>query len=711
MRQPGRKLSPVHLAVIGAIGSLLSGAAVAAEQGKELAEINVSDSRDRRTVPLDLPAGAATRLGVPIKEIPASIEVIGQQTIQERGDRTVLEATNKATGFSGGFSGGTPGTFSVRGFHTNGVAWLYNGVRVPGGSSMSARIMDAANFDRIEVLRGPASVLHGEGSIGATVNLVSRAPSFVAQPIEVDYAYSSFNSHRFHAGTGGAIKDGVAAYRVDLSANHYGTNVNDERNALDRFTGSLLFKLSDALNLTLELDKMKDKADNAYWGTPLVNGKLSKSLRDENYNKLSDDRMSADTTWFRANLEWMPAGAWEVRNQFYYYDSFRDWRNVENYRYNAGGTVTRNSWGALDHDHQLVGNRLEALHKGRIGSLDNRFVIGTDFNRTDFKTKRNGFAGAAQTVDAHNPPDTTFQGPSSRLARDVEIDQWSIFAEDQLSLTRDLKLVGGYRHDRFETRWVYLDQAGAPREKKSHAFDSWRLGVVYDVTPGLTLYGSYATAVEPGGTLLLLNRNQSQLDLTTAKQAEIGLKQSFWGNRAEWTAAVYDIVKKNVFVPDPAMPTNRLAVGRQSSQGIELSLGLRPNDRWQFDANVATVHARYDDYTTGNPPISRDGNTPPFVPKWVANLGVRYSPVAQWTFGAWARHVAEVYMDDANTTKLPSYTTLDLSVDYKLDKRTDLGFRVRNATDELYAHWGYNGTSQALIADPRTYELSLRMRF
>ena len=296
-------------------------------------------------------------------------------------------------------------------------------------------------------------------------------------------------------------------------------------------------------------------------------------------------------------------------------------------------------------------------------------------------------------------------------ARDVAIEQWSVFAENQLSITSQLKLVGGVRHDQFKTDWIYYDQAGAPRESKQHRFNSWRAGAVYDLTPDATLYGSYATAVEPGGSLVILNRNQSQLDLTTAKQFELGLKQGFWNGKAEWTAAVYDIKKRNVFVPDPARPSNRLPVGKQSSQGVELSLGLRPSAQWQIDGNVAYVHARYDEFSAGNPPVSFNGKVPRLVPQWMANLGLQYKPTPAWTLGAWARHVEKSYINDANTLVLPAYTTLDLSANVQVSKAVDVGLRVRNATDALYAESSYGPSAQVLIANPRSYEVSLRMRF
>ena len=709
------RLTPVaaaFLAAWAALGTSLT----SAQQAKDTQTVTISGERDKRDMPLEQPTGTGSRLGLSIRETPASVDVLSQEVMQERGDRTMVEAVGKVPGMTGGRVGASHIGFSARGFIENGVTWLYNGVRVPGSSNFSSRILDTANFDRIEVLRGPAAVLNGEGGTGATINLVSRLPSFTKQPVELDYAYGSFNAHRLHAGTGGVIKDDAVAYRADLSTNRYGSNVHGERTVLDRFTGSLLFKLSDKLKLTLELDKLRDDVQDYYYGTPLVNGKIARSLRRVNYNNLTDNVYASDTTWLRTQLEWQATPDLLLRSQTYAYDSFRNWRDVDDFTYIAGTTPTvrRNTWADLDHDHQLVGTRLDGLFTGKIGGLDNRFLVGADINRTDFKTSRNGFpAGTEAPVDAYDPPEVPLSSGTSVFkspGRDVAIEQWSVFAENQLSLSSRFKLVGGVRHDQFKTDWIYYDQVGAPRESRQHTFNSWRVGAVLDLTPEATLYASYATAVEPGGSLVILNRNQSQLDLTTAKQFEVGIKQGFWNGKAEWTAAAYDIQKRNVFVPDPARPTNRLPVGKQSSQGVELSLGLRPTTQWQVDGNFAYVHARYDEFSAGNPPVSLSGNVPRLVPQWTANLGVQYKPTAAWTLGAWGRHVDRAYINDTNTLELPAYTTLDLSTNYRFSKAMDVGFRIRNATDALYAESAY-GSTQALIANPRTYEVSVRLKF
>lgn len=142
---------------------------------------------------LDAPSQVGSRLDVPIKDLPASVEIINQATIQKQGNRTILEAIERATGMS---NITTPGdgaaAFSSRGFTgNNAVMQLYNGTRFYVGAGTFTLPLDTWHLERVEVLRGPASVLYGEGAIGGAINLVSKRPSKEAPAYDALTSYGS----------------------------------------------------------------------------------------------------------------------------------------------------------------------------------------------------------------------------------------------------------------------------------------------------------------------------------------------------------------------------------------------------------------------------------------------------------------------------------------------------------------------------------------
>jgi iron complex outermembrane recepter protein len=697
---------------------LLSMCCASALYGDELIKLEqIGISNQKRTdtststIKLNKEATTASRLGITIKETPASVEVVNSDVMKQRGDTTIEKAIEKTTGITTARDPGSPIQFSARGFATNGVNLLYNGVKIPGGTNMSIRPMDSANIDRIEIIHGASSVLHGEGSVGASINLITKQPSFSKQDTELDYSYGSFNTHRFHFGAGGTLAEDVLAYRFDYSRSEGGTTIDDEKNQLSAVALSLLYKIDDDLLATLSVEKTEDKTDNAYHGTPLVNGKLDESLRKKNYNKLEDGLFQSDNLWLRAGLEWYLSSSTNMKNQFYYYDSTRDWRTIAKFTYLASTNQVQRDWfNDMDHNHKIIGDRLDITNQSTIFGLDNKLAIGIDVSKTDFQSMRPTFKDG-DIIDASNPPSKYFSEVSDdykRDARDVNIKQGAVYMEEQLSLTDSFKLVGGLRYDVMDTEWIYIDQVGNPKESKKHNNLTYRVGTVYDVLDTTTLYATYATAVEPGATFLLLRREQTQLDLTEAKQIEIGVKQSFWEGKGQMTAAAYQITKENLFVPDPNDPTNLINAGEQSSQGVEFGIGLRPNAQWEMDVNIAKVDAEYDDYYTAS--TSYNGNIPAFVPEYVANFGLRYMPTEKLGIGTWVRYVDTVYGNDVNTIELPSYTTVDLNFNYKVTKQIKLGAVVKNLTDEFYATRTRSDTS-AIIADPRTYEVSASFKF
>ena len=127
-------------------------------------------------------AESASRLGLTVREIPATVEVIDQQTIRDQGYRTVSEVAQGAVGVTSGDNPAEPpASFSMRGFTNSQINTLYNGIKI-GPQNMTSRVMDTANLESVEFLKGPASLLSGEGAAGGAVNYVTKQPNHRTDP-------------------------------------------------------------------------------------------------------------------------------------------------------------------------------------------------------------------------------------------------------------------------------------------------------------------------------------------------------------------------------------------------------------------------------------------------------------------------------------------------------------------------------------------------
>lgn len=717
-----------------AVAAAASFHAAHAQGSAELGTVTIEGSRDANSLHLEDSSGTASRLGLSVRETPASVEILSQDAMQQRGARTFSEALRGMAGLSGGGPPSSPTTLSTRGFTS--LMYLYDGVR-SSGAGVTNRVQDTWNYDRIEVLKGPASVLDGEGAIGGVVNFVTKRPDRDNPHKEALLSYGSYGSTRAAFGFGGALGD-ASAYRLDYSRNDtkVGTiDRNGER--IDHFTSGLMLDLGGSVKLDLSFDYLRDD-NQAYWGTPLVprsfatqptnvvstpDGRvIDKRMARNNYN-VPDDENSSETYWLRARLTGQLNGGWSWRNEFSANQSNRVFRNSESAVFVAPASIARDQT-LITHDQDFWLNRFDATHKGTLAGMDNRFVVGGEYSETRFGSQRRFSDSSAATASLlrvpvfdpylapfnESPALSTGGGNRTNTTSNVKVT--SVFMEDALKPLRNLTLVGGLRHDRTEVERgiADLNLGSYTRFGASYRATSGRIGAVYDITPQSSVYAQYTNATLPVNSLFLLSASNAAFPMSRGRQAEVGFKQSLPEANLEWTAAAYKIELGNVLSRDPNNPNNTVNNGSQSSRGIELSTVWRPTREWMLAGNLAALDARFDTLIeAGN--VSRVGNTPPNVPERVANLFATYRPDgSKFEYFASLNHTGPMFTDNANQIRINGFTTLDAAVSYRLQKAL-LTFRVRNLTDKLYATWAGRATSQVLLAPRRTFELSAKFDF
>ena len=661
---------------------------------------------------LETPSDTGSRLGLSIRETPASVEIISGEAIRERGDTNAQSAATRATGI---VSAATPGNgntaLAARGFagHAS-VMQLYDGSRLYVGAGTVTFPADTWPIERIEVLRGPASVLYGEGAVGAVINYVPKKPNRTTSEHEVLISAGSWGTYRAGVGSGGPLGES-AAYRLDISGTTSDGYV--DRADSERYTvaGSLLLDVTDDLTLTLAIDGSKAD-DPTYFGTPLIGGAIGSRTRRRNYN-VRDSVISYEDLWARLKAEWRPSEDLTVRNELYRFTTDRHWRNLENYTFQPGtGLIRRSGFLEIFHDQTQEGNRLEASFDSSLLGHRNRLLVGFDVNRIRFQHTNNAPFGGTSDVDPFDFDPGLFVNLAGTAPKfRTRTRQFSVFAENALDVTDRLKLVAGVRNDQID--FDRADLVSGDSLDKSFNPTTWRLGAILDVTPDLSLYAQTSTGVDPLGSLITLTPSQEDFDLATGRQYEVGAKYAFLDGRGETTLSLYDITKEDLLSRDPDDPTRTVQVGEQSSRGVELMVGLRPTPRWSVDANVSVLDAKFDEFVAdvGGTAVSRAGNVPRNVPEQVANLWVTHRLASAWDVGAGVRYVGRRFADDANTVRIPSYTVTDAFVAWNSGRNTTWTVRVRNLFDREYVIAPYNSGNQFILGDPRSVELGVSARF
>jgi iron complex outermembrane recepter protein len=712
-----RALALATLAFFSVLDAAPGKAAAAGVPAEEsLAEVTITAAKLR---PLDAVTPTGSRLGLSVQETPGTIDVIDSDQMLGRGYSTLEHATASMAGIITGGSPGDLADFSMRGFSGEQVVMLRDGLYL-GPSNMTNRPANTFNLERVEVLKGPASVLYGQGPVGGAVNAVSKRARIGER--RIDYAASGGRFGTLNLGLGAALPLGErVALRIDASHTRNTGYVQGAGADSSNLTASLLWQ-RDAVGVEFYIDVLDDHPSD-YFGTPLLpvafatqplagvidsdNGlTIDRRTRYLSYN-VSDSRVHSRQYWPQLKVDWRISDKLELRNIAYYFDAERTWINSEIYAFNSvDARIDRDRFFVL-HDQQLFGDQFSAIMNGQMFGRPSRTVVGIDFSHLDFLRTR-GFPDG-DSVDVFNPVPGVFGQLNSRRQSPTSWDSLAVFMENISELTARTRLVIGARYDDLNlVRANLLDGIAQPSGfKRSLGGSNWRVGVVHDTAPGLTSYVSFTTGKAPvGDNIFLVNANQ-RFKLSDARQFEAGLKYASPSGRADATAAVYDIQRSNLLTQINSSG-DVANVGSQKSHGVELALNLRPLQSWSISTNLAYTAARYGEFFDPNFGIDASGNRTPNAPRWVANLwsSLRNVGGTGLELGGGLRFVGDRYGDSANQLGLRSYALADVYANYRVNPRLMLTSRISNLFNKAYAQWAdIFYPTEVLLGSPRRFEI------
>jgi iron complex outermembrane receptor protein len=705
-------------------------------------------------------AESASRLGLTPRQTPATVEVVDQQTLQDRGLRTNTEAAEAFVGVTAADPPGAPASFSMRGFSGSEINTLYNGIKV-GPSTMTSRVMDTGNLEQIEILKGPASLLSGEGATGGAINYVTKRPHTGKVVNETFALYDSFDGYRVGFGSGGSTPVKGLDYRFDVTRSSYVSFIDDTYSKLLDISGQIDYRATNDFKLWVAAEHKEDK-NRFYWGTPLVPANFpgivptpgvvsgmwtqyypgpfdfagpvgprnpvtvdQRTLRTT-YNVLDNDSGARDL-WVRGGFDWDIVNGVKLKSQFYSYQAKRHWFNNEVNAFNDSPTPSGGLTGevfrerlALDHDQNLYGNITDLILNSLFAGMENCFAAIFAASSNQFNVEQDTLF-TSDSVALVNPM-RGFYGPRLDEHIRTHVDNISLSFEDRLKITPAFALIGGLRVEEIELSRTRTTPAGMLRAgypfSKTFSPVTGRVGYTWEAVPGLIFYSQYATAADPAVANIFILRPTDPLLLTTSRIYETGVKHLFWNNRAEWTLSVFDIERKNIYSTKAGQRTE--VAGKVHSQGVELAGAVRPTDAWRLWGNVAFVEAQYEEFidTSGT---SFAGKTPPNVPRFVGNAGTSYRFDTRWPIeiGGSVRHVGDRFHHDDNFVTLNAYTLFDAFTFVDIDPRdipwqgvnkARVTFRVRNLTDKIYAQW-VDYSDQVILGSPRRYEVAAQFKF
>ncbi|MBW4644243.1 MAG: TonB-dependent siderophore receptor [Goleter apudmare HA4340-LM2] len=586
----------------------------AAQQDKPI-ELVVTGEQDSYRVPN---SSVGTRTDTPLRDIPQTINVVPRQVLRDRNARTVTEALETVPGVVQGNSlyANAPIPASIiRGFELagfGGATAFRNGFR--DGDFYT--ITPIGTVERVEVLKGPASVLFGAGEPGGIVNVVTRQP--LSEPFyEVAFEAGSFGTYQPSIDLSGPLTtDGNVLYRFIAGYRGSGDfqGVGDYR--LTTIAPSIAFSLGERTDLNLYYEYSGFTADPGFVTSAALpsDGRLT----PRNFLTYYPDLQSASFAVHRFG--------YTLEHEFN--DNLKLRNNVAiSLNWQTEKTATGfalvddrflNPFGAFDATRfrNNYFGQIDLLGKFNTGSISHQILVGFDYNQFDFGTE-NFSDSNLPLIDIRNPV-YDVPPPNYSLTNTIGADSQSfgIFLQDQITFSDNLKLLLGGRYDWITSNIATTAFPDVPTQRDS-AF-SPRVGLVYQPSETIALYASYTQSFSP--IAFFGNLRGESFEPTRGTQYEVGVKADFLNDRLSATLAAYNLTRTNVLTPDPANPTRSIQTGEQRSQGIELDVTGEILPGW----NILLGYAYTDAILTRDNTFPV-GNRLPVVPDHQASLWTTYT--------------------------------------------------------------------------------------
>ncbi|MCI2261873.1 TonB-dependent siderophore receptor [Xanthomonas indica] len=681
-----RRVAPLA-AAIAVLATAGSPAAGAQTDATTLPAVRVSERSDpgKRS-------SAATKTDTSLLETPQSLSVIDDARMQAQGAQTLKDALSYTPGVIP-TRYGTDSRYdwiSLRGFDAYAPGFYLDGMPLRNNGNWGIWPIERYGAERIEVLRGPASVLYGQSGPGGLVNAVSKRPT--AEPLHELQVQLGDHRRRQLAGdlSGPLSEDGTVLYRLTALAREAELPAGGMRDDRRFLAPALTWAPSEATRLTLLSQLGRTRAGVYLRMRPAVGSLVPTAIgtylpsrlfeSDPAYNRFDlDTAMVAalfehrinDVLHLRQNARFgrLKVDYRSVQGRGFVIDDPADPLDPSNFaRLRRTASDSKETVHALNLDNQLE-LRLHA------GAVQHTLLFGLDYQRTRIDQVSHS-GGTTTPLDIRHPVyGDPVQLPAPWYDGIATVSQTGLYVQDQVRWRERWLLTIGARYDRADsTLHSRLDGSrGDIVERKA----SKRAGLTYVAANGWAPYLSYSESFVPTATRDPLSGRAFRPE--SGRQYEAGLRFQPDGGTQSYSAAVFDLRRRNYLTYDPDFLPRQ--TGETLVRGLELEATLHPLPRLQLIGSYSytpTVHVT----ASSNP--RELGKPLSAVSRHAAALWGDYRFDNGIRLGLGARYTGANRGDlDAARAEVPAFTLFDALLGYDRD-RWSLAVNVRNLADKTY---------------------------
>jgi len=633
-------------------------------------------------------------------EAPQSVGVVTRDQIDDQQPQTVAQALRYTAGVQPEVRPSPRyDSVFVRGFGGAGTAAAFvnfqDGLRQQRGISYAVPGVDPFLLERIEVLRGPASVLYGQTGAGGIVNLVSRRPTEESIH-EVRLEGGSYGRIQTGIDFGGKLnEDGTLLYRLTGIARDADSQYDYTQERRFAIAPALTYKPTADTTITL-LTSYQNDPEGGYYnfvpasGTVLYNpnGRLRSSFFG---GDPAFDKFSREQTALGYQIEHRFNDVWTVRQNYRFQNIRSDFQALSIQAVAANGrTASRVITKALDFANtSALDNQVQATVN--TGPLRHTVLFGLEWDHVDAERKLGQLSAGVPSLDLFNPVYfQRFATPAltSATITDQTQDQLGFYAQDQVDIGK-LRLNAAVRHDQADSSTI--TRSTALTVKQDDSATTWRVGGLYLFDSGVAPYASYSTSFLPNTGTSAPQRGASPFTPTTGDQYEVGIKYQPQGMQSFVQLAGYQITQQNVLTRDPLYTLYTLPTGEIRSRGVEFELHANLSQHVDLIGAYSYIDATIQKTNTAG---VTPGNRVPAVPHHLvsgwANYHVTAGTFEGLSFGGGVRYISQTYGDEANSFRVPGFTLFDAAVRWDLShfggylKGKEVTLNANNLLDREY---------------------------
>jgi catecholate siderophore receptor len=642
-----------------------------------------------------------------LRDVPQAITVISREVISQQRMQGMADVVRYVPGVSIAQGEGNRDTPIFRG-NSSTSDFYVDGVR-----DDVQYFRDLYNVERVEALKGPNAMLFGRGGVGGVLNRVTRQADWTPSR-ELTLEGGAFDNRRLNADVGHVISDRVAArvtgvfqesgsYRTDVRMNRWGLNP----------TVAFAVGPNTVVRAGYEIfhdDRTADRGIPSYAGRPVDTDRAT---------FFGDPKQSTARVDVRAlftSVEHRLNDAATLRSRVSYGDYDKFYQNVFPGAVDSAGrnvTISAYNHGTL---RRNLFSQSDLVVKGELFGLKHTFLSGLEVGRqvTD-NFRLTGYFGAAGStttstlVPLTNPMPTlplTFRQSATDTDNQSTAEVVSLYAQDQVSLGSHVQVVLGARVDDF--RVALLNNRTGITLESTDRLVSPRAGIIYKPVDPVSVYASYTLSYQPraGEQLASLSVTNQALDPEVFENYEIGAKWDV-SDAFELAAAIYQLDRGNVVVPDPANPTLSLLVDGQRSKGVELSAAGSVTSKWSIVTAYAYQHGEILQSLSAT---ARAGARLAQLPEHSASLWNKLDVSSALGLGLGVTYRGEVFTSTDNTVRLPGFTRVDAALYYTFSPRLRAQINIENLFDiEYFANAHSN--SNISPGGPRAIHMNWSTRF